>query len=77
MKKEKSELTTLLHQNKSSLAKYRLKDQEIAQHIALLAEKSSSEVENYLDLQITDKKKKIDLLKYKTKQVSWNVWSVQ
>lgn len=63
-------MSVSLHQNVSSMAKYRLKNTEIERSIGPLGDKTCNEVETLLDLQIIDKKKQTDLLRFKTTEVS-------
>lgn len=70
LKKEISQTTVLCQQNKSQMAKYKLQVDNIDRNMGSLGNKSCDEVVNLLDLQITDKQKQTDLLKFKTKKVS-------
>lgn len=76
LKKEISQMSAVLQQLKSPLARYRLKNRELEQSIGALGEKTCQDVENLLDLQIIDKQKQTDILKFKTKQVSFFVMFV-
>lgn len=53
------------------MAKHRLPSEQIEGIIGPIGNKSCDEVERLLDLQIIDQKKQTDLLKFKTKQVSF------
>lgn len=70
LKREIVQLSAQLIQKKNPSAKYSLKSKEIEQILVPHAEKSYHEVQSFLDSQIIDKKKKIDLARFRTKQVS-------
>lgn len=69
LKKEISRISVLLYQNKSTVVKYRLGNIHIEHCIGSIGDRSCSEVEIFLDLQIIDRKKQADLLMFNTKQV--------
>ncbi|XP_050293793.1 merozoite surface protein 1 [Anthonomus grandis grandis] len=68
LKKEVSNLVILLHESKSPVAKYRLKNRRVAEIVGPLTDKTCPEVKELLDLQIIDLCKKLDLLRYRIKK---------
>ncbi|CAG9815572.1 unnamed protein product, partial [Phaedon cochleariae] len=68
LKKEISQLIVVVHENTNPTAKFRIKNRKLESIIGPLNEKSCNEVQELLDLQIINKKKKLDLLEYKIKQ---------
>nr|CAI5817533.1 unnamed protein product [Callosobruchus analis] len=67
LKKEISDLVVILHENKSLEAKYRIRNKALEIKIRPLSEKRCEEVEEMMDLQVIDRTKQTDLLRYKAR----------
>ncbi|CAG9772879.1 unnamed protein product [Ceutorhynchus assimilis] len=68
LKKEISNLIVVLHQSKSPVAKYRIKNRRLEEIVGPLTEKTCNQVKEVLDLHIIDLGKKLDLLIYRIKK---------
>ncbi|XP_074029145.1 coiled-coil domain containing protein 151 [Leptinotarsa decemlineata] len=68
LKKDISQLIIVLHESTTPVAKHSIQNRLLESIVGPLEKKSCTEVRELLDLQIIDKTKKIDLLRYKTKQ---------
>ncbi|KAJ8985695.1 hypothetical protein NQ317_014344 [Molorchus minor] len=68
LKREITQLVTVLHDSTSITAKYRIRNKRIVKITGPLADKTVDEVQQMLDLQVIDLTKKLDLLRYRVKQ---------
>ncbi|XP_057665663.1 outer dynein arm-docking complex subunit 3 [Diorhabda carinulata] len=68
LKKELSELVVTLHECKSSQTKFRLKNKTLEGVPGSLMDKSPEHVMELIDTNIIDETKKLDLLRYRSKQ---------
>lgn len=58
-----------LKEERSLSAKHRIQCAELEETIGYIGEKTCAEVKEALDLQIIDRAKQLDLLKYRTRKV--------
>lgn len=68
LKKEIGELVIILHDTKIPTAKYLTRNKRLEDIIGPLDNKTFQQIQELLDLQIIDKSKQLDLLKYKINQ---------
>lgn len=71
-KKSISDLAVSLEENKSDSAKFRTNSAQLESAIGPIGQKTSREIKTLFDLQIIDKSKQLDLLRYKKKRVRKN-----
>lgn len=72
MKKTINGLVTSLQESKSHAVKYRMNTIRLESIVGPVAERNVIDLINTIDLQIIDKCKQLDLLRYKKKRVSKN-----
>lgn len=72
LKKTINGLVTSLQENKSQAVKYRMNTIRLESIVGPVAERNVNDIIDTIDLQIIDKRKQLDLLRYKKKKVRTN-----
>lgn len=77
LKKDISQLLLRLKDNRNLSAKSRIKSGKLEAVVGVLGERNCFCTQNTLDLLVTDKNKKLDLICYKAEEVSCNTYQLR